>query len=129
MNEICKKENAPEPEIKIRENYFYVTFRQSYEYLNFVTKEKTEAGLTGKWSEKWYEKWYEKGLTKREIEIITEIKKNPKISIKKLSETIDINPSAVQKHLEKLKKKGVLKRISHAKGGHWEIKEDDIKDK
>jgi len=42
--------------------------------------------LTGKWyekwSEKWYEKWYEKGLTKREIEIITEIKKNPKISIK-----------------------------------------------
>lgn len=117
MNEICEKENTPKPKIKIRENYFYITFRQSYKYLEFVSRERAEKRL----GENWYEKWYERGLTEREIEIITEIKKNPKISIKKLSRTISINPSAVQRYIDKLKKKGLLKRIGPTKGGYWEI--------
>ncbi|HID26648.1 MAG TPA: ArsR family transcriptional regulator [Methanosarcinales archaeon] len=37
-----------------------------------------------------------------------------------------INPSAVQKHLNKLKEKGILERIGPAKGGYWRIVEDDI---
>ena len=64
-----------------------------------------------------------KKLTKREIEIITEIKKNPKISIKMLATIIAINPSAIQKHMEKLVEKGIIKRIGPARGGHWEVKE------
>lgn len=124
MNKICKEENAPKPEIDAQENYFYVTFRPSYEYLDFISTERAEKGLVEKRYEKWYEKWYERGLTEREIEVIIEIKKNPKISIKKLSRTIGINPSAVQRHMEKLKEKGVLKRIGPAKGGYWEVIEN-----
>jgi len=33
INGICRKENAPVPDIEFNENYFYVTFRQSEEYL------------------------------------------------------------------------------------------------
>jgi len=41
IREICKKENAPFPEIEFNENYFYVTFRQSHEYLKLAGKEKS----------------------------------------------------------------------------------------
>jgi ATP-dependent DNA helicase RecG len=83
-----------------------------------------DAKGTVKDHEKWYEKWYERGLTEREIEILTKIKKNPKSSIKKLSEVIGINPSSIQNHLEKLKQRGIIERIGPAKGGHWEVIEE-----
>jgi ATP-dependent DNA helicase RecG len=40
IREVCKKENAPYPEIEFNENYFYVTFRQSHEYLKLAEQEK-----------------------------------------------------------------------------------------
>jgi fido (protein-threonine AMPylation protein)/biotin operon repressor len=49
------------------------------------------------------------------------IRNNPKITRKKLSETLQINPSAVQKHIEKLKNERVIIRVGSDKGGHWKI--------
>jgi len=40
IKEICKKENAPFPWIEFNPNYFYVTFRQSEEYLKLVAREE-----------------------------------------------------------------------------------------
>lgn len=77
--------------------------------------------LVEKWSERWSVKWSEKGLSKRQAEIITMIEKNPLISRKELSSILKINPSAVQKHLKRLKEKGLLKRVGPDKGGHWEV--------
>jgi ATP-dependent DNA helicase RecG len=52
IREMCDKENAPFPEIEFNENYFYVTFRQSREYLRFAGgeegKEKAEIVLNEK---------------------------------------------------------------------------------
>ena len=73
--------------------------------------------------EKWSEKWSEK-VTKRQTEILNLISKDPKISREGLSGKIGINPSAVQKHIQKLKKMGLLKRIGPDKGGHWEVLEN-----
>lgn len=42
IREICKKENAPFPDIEFNENYFYVTFRQSAEYLKLAGKEEAK---------------------------------------------------------------------------------------
>jgi len=39
IREICKKENAPFPDIELNENYFYVTFKQSRDYLKLADKE------------------------------------------------------------------------------------------
>jgi ATP-dependent DNA helicase RecG len=40
IRKIGKKENAPFPEIEFNENYFYVAFRKSKEYLKIAKKEK-----------------------------------------------------------------------------------------
>ncbi len=68
-----------------------------------------------KWSDRWSE------LTKREQQLLILIINEPKISRLKISEKLGINPSAKQKHITKLKDKGIIKRIGSDKGGHWEV--------
>ncbi|WP_439799793.1 winged helix-turn-helix transcriptional regulator [Treponema sp.] len=57
------------------------------------------------------------------MKILELIKKNPQVSRKELCDNLKINPSAVQKHIEKLKAQGIIKRSGGAKGGWWEILE------
>ncbi|MBM3709690.1 MAG: hypothetical protein FJW61_04645 [Actinobacteria bacterium] len=45
IKEICQKENSPFPEIEFNENYFYITFRQSKEYIEMTEKEKIREDL------------------------------------------------------------------------------------
>ena len=62
------------------------------------------------------------GENQKSSEIILELlKKNPKLSAKKLSEKIGITSRAVEKQLATLVEKGLLKRVGSPKGGHWEI--------
>ena len=49
------------------------------------------------------------------------IKENPSISRKELSEKLDINPSAIQKHIQKLKSEGLIERMGGDKGGYWKF--------
>jgi predicted HTH transcriptional regulator len=59
-------------------------------------------------------------LTDRQKEVLELIKVNPTISRKALAKELSINPSAVDKHLDALKNKGVLKRIGGTRG-HWDV--------
>jgi ATP-dependent DNA helicase RecG len=47
------------------------------------------------------------------------IDENSTISRKEISEKLNINQSTIQKHMDVLKKKCVIKRVGPAKGGHW----------
>jgi len=38
IRKACKREKAPYPDIEFNENYFYITFKQSYEYLKLAQK-------------------------------------------------------------------------------------------
>ena len=60
-------------------------------------------------------------LTERQNEVFKIIVDNPKISRKQLSEKLGINESAIQEHINALKKKGLIKRESETTG-HWTIK-------
>jgi len=60
-------------------------------------------------------------ITKRQIELVNLIRYDPKISRKELSHKLGINPSAIQKHLEKLKDKGIIERVEPSKGGYWKL--------
>lgn len=60
-------------------------------------------------------------LTARQKEILALMEKNTKLSLKDISDTLDINISALQKHITKLKEKGVLKRIGPDKGVRREV--------
>ena len=55
--------------------------------------------------------------------VLQAIINDPYITRIKLSELMGIAPSAVQKHINKLKKQGIIKRNGGDFGGHWEILE------
>ena len=59
-------------------------------------------------------------LTERQEELIKLIRANPTISRRRLAKELNINPSAVTKHLDALKDKGVLRRIGGTRG-HWDV--------
>lgn len=61
-------------------------------------------------------KWSETALRLLDL-----IQQNPKISRKELCEELKINPSAVQKHIEKLKEAKMIERMGGAKGGEWRV--------
>ena len=65
IREICEKENTPFPDIELNENYFYVTFSQSREYLEMADKE-TIIGITG--------------LNERQKDVLDYLKKMGKIT-------------------------------------------------
>jgi ATP-dependent DNA helicase RecG len=122
IREVCKKENAPFPEIEFNENYFYVTFRQSKEYLKLAGEVKLEGG-TAKVEEKAIEKVIEKvgeRVTENQKRILEEIVKNKYITVKTLREIIGISERKIQENIKKLKEKRLLRRIGPDKGGHWE---------
>jgi len=85
-----------------------------------TTFERKDEGI--RWSEKWSEKWSD--ISERQKEILKLILDNPKISRKELSLKIKINQSAIQKHLKKLKEKGIIKRIGSDKGGYWKVEKN-----
>jgi predicted HTH transcriptional regulator len=60
-------------------------------------------------------------LSEKQIDIINAIKENPAYSREKLSSLVGINPSAIQKHLNKLKKLGVIIRVGSDRAGHWKV--------
>ena len=59
-------------------------------------------------------------MSPRMQEILEQIKMNPSVIHEELSDTLHISPSAIQKHIEKLKK-GYIRRAGGNFGGHWEI--------
>lgn len=65
--------------------------------------------------------------TDKTIDIILQLIKNdPRITRKALTEIVGISPSAIQKHINRLKAEGIIVRNGGDRGGYWEItiKED-----
>ncbi len=60
-------------------------------------------------------------LGENEIKILESISSNPDVTIKQLSEALQISTTAVENNIKKLKEKNLLKRVGPPKGGHWEI--------
>lgn len=54
-------------------------------------------------------------------EVLRLVKENPQITRNALSKTLCIATSAVQKHINRLKSDGIIRRIGGDYGGHWEI--------
>lgn len=60
------------------------------------------------------------GLTERQKEVFKLIVANPKVSRKELAQLLNINESAVQKHLKALNDEKVIERVGTNKG-YWKI--------
>lgn len=85
-------------------------YKASMESDDIKGGQKISVGGQKKWSE-------------TTLKILELIKQNPKISRKELCEELKINPSAVQKHIEKLKEAKMIERMGGAKGGEWRVNE------
>ena len=70
-------------------------------------------------AEKFVEKFVENDTQKVIIRLMVE---QPTISAKKISEIIGMSSRGVQKSIESLKKRGLVKRVGAAKGGYWIVK-------
>jgi len=59
-------------------------------------------------------------LTERQKEVLDLIINDPAISRNALSKKLNINPSAIQKHIDALKQKGIISRESETTG-YWTV--------
>lgn len=60
-------------------------------------------------------------LSMQEKSILSIIEETPIISQREIAALIGLSVDGVRYHTDKLKKKGVLRRIGGTKGGRWEI--------
>ena len=88
--------------------------QQIKEYKSSIKLEESDFSDGGQKKSGGQKKWSE--TTQKILELI---KQNPQISRKELCESLEINPSAVQKHIEKLKAENIIERSGGAKGGKW----------
>jgi len=61
------------------------------------------------------------GLVENQQKMLRMIAKNPHLSKREMAEKLGISTTAIDKNIEMLKKKKLLKRVGGAKGGYWEI--------
>ena len=88
--------------------------------ITFPISQKTSNESGEKVGRKWGEK-----LGRTEVKILQIISTDKFVTIEELAKTIQIGTTAVENNIAKLKKKGLLKRIGPAKGGHWEIEKEN----
>ena len=62
--------------------------------------------------------------SKNENKIFEEMQKNPRVTAEQLSDLLNINLRNTKRNIERLKEKGLIKRVGSRKTGHWEILDD-----
>lgn len=67
------------------------------------------------------EKAAQKTAQKTAQKIIDIVKSNPNVTVAELETILGKSNGAIKEQIQKLKSKGVLKRVGPDKGGHWEV--------
>jgi ATP-dependent DNA helicase RecG len=62
------------------------------------------------------------GINTTQVQIMTIMSKNAKISAKAIASEIGIAPRNVEANIKSLKQAGLIERVGSAKGGHWVVK-------
>jgi predicted HTH transcriptional regulator len=110
MIDSCVEQGLNAPEFK--DGYdFNVTFWRKENNSDNTANDDNAArtgGMTG-------------GMTGTQENIIKVLTDNPQFSYKKMSEILNINISALQKQMEKLKQMGIITRVGANFGGYWKV--------
>ena len=115
MNHAMKEYGLEKPVMEADENWFTIVFkrpeleRESFEGRGKTTPQKTPQKTT------------QKILTGLEGKVLDAIINDPSVSRNGIALVLSISPDTVKEYLERLKQKGVIKRIGPARGGHWEV--------
>ena len=65
------------------------------------------------------------GSEKSSEKILHLLRDRKTVSAREIAEVLGMSPRAVEKHIAALKTAGRLRRIGPAKGGHWEVVQED----
>lgn len=116
MRNICKKENAPYPKIKLDENYFYITFTPSTEYLKMAKKvgEKREIDFSM--------------LNERQRKAVEYIKRHPRITNREYRRITGLGKVYAAKELNELVKKKIIVKIGKGSATHYIFSERLVSD-
>ena len=68
------------------------------------------------------------GLTDNQLKKLNAIIKDKNVTQQRLSELIGITYRNIRNNMEKLKEKGLLKRIGPVRGGYWQVVTSSKKD-
>ncbi|WP_340820127.1 RNA-binding domain-containing protein [Methanolobus sp. WCC4] len=112
-----------EPETTFEEvgTQFIVTFkRTTSEVLESETRDSLHEKVGDRVGEKVGDRVGE-NLTPNQRKIIDLILEDPFISARLLSGSVGISQRKIEMNVAKLKKKGLLRRVGPARGGHWEV--------
>lgn len=60
-------------------------------------------------------------ITELERRVLDEIERKPGISRNEIADVLNLSPETIKEYIERLKDKGVLRRVGPDKGGHWEV--------
>jgi len=101
----CKDYGLPEPEFKMQAGFVAIIYRKKGIALSKIGGRKD----------------LEK-LSFRAKKILHLIRKKPGITQPELSKLVGINEKNIRVNINKLKLKGLLKRIGSSKSGYWEVK-------
>jgi len=115
MREAVKSAGLPYPNIK-SDLFFTITFhRPRYSLKAVKDSVKVTERVTVKVTER---------VTENQQIIISQMRNNPYITAKELSEVVGISERKIKENIKKLKQKGMLKRMGSAKAGYWKILKD-----
>ncbi len=102
IHDACKEENVKVEFRKLKSGFLVIFYRKA---------EGPKRVLKG----------VLKGLTKNQERIISEVRKNPKITSEELAKIVGISSRKIRDNMKKLKEEGLIKRIGGRKEGHWEV--------
>jgi ATP-dependent DNA helicase RecG len=63
----------------------------------------------------------DKGTQTSSQRIISIMRQNSATTIEELSKDLGISSRAIKKHIKSLREQGIIKRVGHDFGGHWEV--------
>ena len=118
MINACHRNGNPEPEFSVYDKSISLTLKPSSKYMELVKKlygenvgenvgEKTEKTLKGK--------------AKREQDILSLMRSDPKISSAELAKTLQVTDRTIERDIARLREENKIKRQGGDKGGEWVI--------
>lgn len=116
-----------EPMFKVTDDYLQTTIQQvkgQFELINRPLKPQATGDVTEKQVIKGHIKSQGdpiNDLLKIHADLINAIRKDPQSDYLQLSEKVGVSASTIKRHIQKLKKAGILRRIGSRKQGRWEV--------
>lgn len=119
MKDAMTDAGLKEPEFDT-DGFFRAIFHRSAEYSLKRPKGAGKAAVAGT-PQKTPQKTPQIILTELETKLADTMTGEPRISRAKLADRLGISAHTVKEYINKLKKKGVLRRIGPDRGGYWEV--------